>query len=267
MRCIGHGGASALAPANTLRSLRLAAELGAEAVEFDVRLSRGRLIVAHTVLDGSRRCPALGDVVRWAAEEAPAHVGLVADLKTPGAELAAHRALDARGLLERTTFTSQCRSILDTLRREDPQARLAISVAGVVSRRVQRWTGWRAEVVQALRDGRYDGLMLHRGLVDERIVADVHAARATVDAWTVRDAANAVRLAALGVDGVVVTDPRIVHRPEHDRASRLRANGQRRAPRTSAAPAAPAATVAAAMPASAAARARLTDAGASGRCS
>jgi glycerophosphoryl diester phosphodiesterase family protein len=221
------------------------------------------LVLAHTALHGSHRCASLDDIVRWASDAAPAHLCLVVDLKTRGAEIAAHRALSARGLLGRTTFTSQCRPILDSLRRADPEARVAVSLAGVVSRRLHGWVAWRREVVDALRAGRYDGLMLHRRLVDGAIVSEVHAAGATVDVWTVRDADEAMRLAGLGVDGVVTTDPQIVVRAVAGAPPRPPAGDQRRRIARAARP--PAVTVAAAMPASAPARARLTDAGASGR--
>ena len=47
-RVIGHRGASAYAPENTLASIRKAAELGARWVEFDVRLTRERdLVLMH----------------------------------------------------------------------------------------------------------------------------------------------------------------------------------------------------------------------------
>ncbi len=48
MKLIAHRGASALAPENTLAAVRLAAELGADGVEIDVRLTRdSQLAVLH----------------------------------------------------------------------------------------------------------------------------------------------------------------------------------------------------------------------------
>src|SRR5919206_228555 len=46
---VGHRGAAALAPENTLRSLELAVELGCDMLEFDVlALSDGTLVLAHS---------------------------------------------------------------------------------------------------------------------------------------------------------------------------------------------------------------------------
>ena len=45
---IGHRGASALAPENTLAAFALAIQEGADGIEFDVRLSRDRApVVVH----------------------------------------------------------------------------------------------------------------------------------------------------------------------------------------------------------------------------
>jgi glycerophosphoryl diester phosphodiesterase len=54
MKIVAHRGASAQAPENTLAAVRRAVELGADAVEVDVRLTRdGRLAVLHD--DDTRR--------------------------------------------------------------------------------------------------------------------------------------------------------------------------------------------------------------------
>src|SRR5205807_8639534 len=51
---IGHGGASALAPANTLASFDMAREIGVDTVEFDVRCWRGEPVLGHTRFDAPR---------------------------------------------------------------------------------------------------------------------------------------------------------------------------------------------------------------------
>ena len=48
MLVIGHRGAPALAPENTLPSFMRAIELGVDYIEFDVRASKdGRLVIMH----------------------------------------------------------------------------------------------------------------------------------------------------------------------------------------------------------------------------
>jgi glycerophosphoryl diester phosphodiesterase len=211
VRCIGHGGASALAPANSLRSFELAARLGADAVEFDVRLARGRLLLAHTALDALRPgCLELEPALRWLAGELDDRIELLVDLKTPGIEEAVVDGLRRHGLLDRALVSSQCPPILRRVRDVDRRVRTAISVAGWLSRRVQRWGRWRENVLAELRAGRYVALMAHRRLVDARLVESVRDAGAELHAWTVRGRADAAALTRLGVDGIVTTDPRLV---------------------------------------------------------
>ena len=208
---IGHGGASALAPANTLGSFALAADLGVDVIELDVRLFRGRLLLAHSILDAVRPgCLELDEALRWVAGELDGGLELIVDLKTPGTEQAVIDALTRHRLLTRAVLASQCPPILARARATSPRARLGISVAGRLSRRVQRWGQWRDEVLAELRAGRYSALMAHRRLVDESLVEGVRAAGAQLHAWTVHTHEDAVRLARLGVDGIVAADPRVL---------------------------------------------------------
>jgi glycerophosphoryl diester phosphodiesterase len=213
MKSIGHGGASAFAPANSLRSFRLAEQLGADAVEFDVRLVHGRLLMAHTVVDGCRPgCVPFEEGIAWLAHELDRRIELVVDLKTPRIERPVLAALARHGLGDRVTLTSQCRPILARVRAIDQGARTAISIAGRASRVRQRWRDWRDEVVDELAAGAYDAVMVHRSLADPRLVELVHSAGAEIHAWTVRGAGQAEALTEMEVDGIVTTDPRLVPR-------------------------------------------------------
>jgi glycerophosphoryl diester phosphodiesterase len=207
--CIGHAGASARARANSLESFALAARLGADVLEFDVRLCRGRLLLAHTILDARRPgCLAVDDALRWLAREVDAQ--LLVDLKSPGIEDAVTAGLRRHGLAERAVITSQSRALLRRVREVEPRIRVAISVAGIVSRRIQRWDEWRHEVVAEVRERRYGAVMVHRRLVDAALVERVHDAGAELHAWTVSVRSDIAALAPLGIDGIVTTDPALV---------------------------------------------------------
>jgi glycerophosphoryl diester phosphodiesterase len=212
VRCIGHGGASGLAPANTLRSFALAVQLGADVVEFDVRLWRGRIVLAHTVLDACRRdCLELEPVLGWLAGEGLGRrTDLLVDLKTPGIGEPVVEALRRHGLLERSVLASQCPPILREVHGVAPEARTAISVGGRISRLAQRWVQWREEILADLRARRYVAVMAHHRLVDPQLVERVRDTGAELHAWTVRGQAAATALASLGVDGIVTTNPRFV---------------------------------------------------------
>jgi glycerophosphoryl diester phosphodiesterase len=207
---IGHGGASALAPANTLASFDAALDVGVDMIEFDVRASRGDLVLAHTVLHSR-----LGGGVRL--REALAHLSsrrfasieLNVDVKHPGCEARLLQELDRAGLTERTLVSSQVSEVLDRMRALDPRVHLGISVGGRVARVSRRWRDWRDQVLAGLITGRWEALMAQHRLVDDRLLADVQNRAGSLYAWTVNERPSIDRLRALGVHGITTSDPRL----------------------------------------------------------
>ena len=65
---IGHGGASAIAPANTIASFEAARRAAVDMIEFDVRVRGSRLLVAHLAPQARRRsCLTLDDALDYLA--------------------------------------------------------------------------------------------------------------------------------------------------------------------------------------------------------
>ncbi len=207
---IGHGGASALARANTLASFDAACEIGVDMVEFDVREWDGELVLAHTVLHARR-----GGNLRL--QEALAHlagrrfagVELNVDLKHVGCEAALLDHLRRASLLERTLISSQVPAVLDGVRALEPQARLGISIGGRLARVNRRWRDWRAGALAGLQTGRWEVVMAQHKLVDGRLLGDVNDRGGRLYAWTVNERAGIARLQALGVHGIATADPRL----------------------------------------------------------
>jgi glycerophosphoryl diester phosphodiesterase len=242
---IGHRGAAALAPENTLASFRAAVDAGVDLIEFDVlRLSDGELVVAHShdlyevshgAAKGSLGDRGLAEVRRLAPElptfddalsffvgEAP-ETGAHVDLKSPRAVVAVAAALERHGLLERTLVSSFHVSALRELARLEPRLRVGVSFPrdrlGFHRRRASGpivGAGLRGLRVATPRlvDGllnrsRATALVLHHGLVSAAAVARAHARGAPVVAWTVDDPADLARVVQAGVDAVVSNDPSI----------------------------------------------------------
>jgi glycerophosphoryl diester phosphodiesterase len=207
---IGHGGASALVPANTLASFDAALEVGVDMVEFDVRAHRGELILAHTIFHSR-----LPRNVRL--EEALAHlssprfeeIGLNVDLKRPGCEAALLHALRRWDLVERTLISSQVPAVLDHVRMLEPTARVGISVGGRVARMSQRWRDWRGQVLAGIASRRWDAVMAQHRLIDHTLLKDVSARSGRLYAWTVNERLGIERLLGLGVHGIATGDPRL----------------------------------------------------------
>jgi glycerophosphoryl diester phosphodiesterase len=242
---IGHRGAAALAPENTLRSFRAALDCGVDLVEFDVLdLESGELVVAHSnelfdVSHGTARgtvrdrslanlrqvCPELptfDDALRFFADTAPG-VGLHVDLKSPKAGPAVVAALARFELVERSFISSLHVRTLRALGSLEPRVRLGVTFPrdrlGIHGRRgfgaVERGglRGLRSIMPRLagmlLTRSGASALVLHHALVTAAVVRRAHSRGASVVAWTLEDPIDLARVDGAGVDAVVADDPGI----------------------------------------------------------
>jgi len=207
---IGHGGASALARANTLASFDAALDVGVDMLEFDVRAWDGDLVLAHTVLHARRGGNLrLQDALAHLAGRRFSDVELNVDVKHVGCEHALLDHLRRATLLDRTLISSQVPGVLDHVRALEPRARVGISVGGRLARLSRRWRDWRAVALAGIHTGRWDALMAQHKLVDGCLVGDVNDRGGRLYAWTVNERAGIARLRALGVHGIATADPRL----------------------------------------------------------
>jgi glycerophosphoryl diester phosphodiesterase len=207
---IGHGGASALAPGNTLASFDAALEVGIDMVEFDVRADRGELVLAHTLLDARRRrCVRLADALAHLASPRYSDVHVNLDVKHVGCESALLDALHRTGLGDRALISSQVAAVLDRVRALDPSVRTGISIGGRAARVSQRWQDWRAQVLSGLAAHRWDAMMAQHRLIDAHLLDDVAARGGRLYAWTVNEREAIRSLSTLGVHGITTADPRL----------------------------------------------------------
>jgi glycerophosphoryl diester phosphodiesterase len=240
---VGHRGAAAVAPENTLRSFERAIDLGVDFVEFDVfDLSDGTLVLAHS--DDLREVShgaAAGRVrrlslsqLREVAPELPTleealdffrsrDVGLHVDVKCRRHGAAVAAALRRHAVRDRAVVSSFWPSTLRELRRVDPELPVALTYPddryGLARRRPL--APLVPPTVKLL--GRFLPLrlprwldsvgaavaMLHYAVLSPAAVASCHARDVGVWAWTVNDAELLERVVELGVDGVVSDDPGI----------------------------------------------------------
>ena len=212
---IGHRGAPRERPENTLASFLRALDLGADAVELDVHATRDGVVVVHHdfVPRAVSSVPAL--VGRPIAELTAEQLGTFSVAGEPIPTLA--DVLDA--IASRATVYVEIKGraieqlVIATIARASRAG--SVPVHSFDHRAVARaraldssiasgilLVSYLVEPEHALRAARARDYWQEWSMIDEHLVRAVHAAKGRVIAWTVNEAEDARRLAAIGVDGI-----------------------------------------------------------------
>ena len=220
---IGHRGAAALAPENTLRSFRAAIEAGVDLVEFDViEIADGSLVVAHGPGDVGPDTPTLDEALRFFVDEAPG-IGLHLDLKLTRREQDVVGAIRRFDLAGRSFVSSYYLGTARAVAAIDGGVRVGLTIPRRIFRisdqgrgaplgRLALWTLRRVTpplVRPLLAVTRAHDVVLHHSLVTRSSVRAAHVRGAAVVTWTVDDPHILARVAEAGVDAVVTNDPLI----------------------------------------------------------
>jgi glycerophosphoryl diester phosphodiesterase len=251
-RLYAHRGASAELPENTLPAFARAVEIGVDALETDVHLSRdGQLIVAHDpgaarmtgaqaawadldladirrldagwgfVADSGLR-PFAGKAIRIPAFEEvldafPA-MRINVDIKGDGAVAVMLDLIRRKRADDRVTLASfQLRTLVE-VRRRGYGGETALSrgeVATLLGLPAVLWRQLPLTGTAAQVPVRAGRIRFDRAA----FIAKCHSIGLRVDFWTIDDRDQAARLLELGADGIITNDPRAL-RPVFDPASR-----------------------------------------------
>ncbi len=216
---VGHRGAAALAPENTLAAIEAAAACGADAVELDVVHG---LLVAHGP-EVPPEAPRLGDALALVAS-----LGLAVqlDVKLRGLERSIVELLRRHELVDRSFVSSFSLRILNAFAAAEPRlpraftypedrlgvtgrpvlgaaARPALAaLRALLPRRLPRW----------LRAAGASAATLNSAVVTPAAIDVCHRLGVAVYAWTVNEPALAIILVESGIDGIISDDPRIIPR-------------------------------------------------------
>ena len=208
---IGHRGAAALAPENTIASLALAVELDCDLVEFDVIELDDALVLAHSPEELPPEPATLDDALAFLA---PTGRGIHVDLKTPGTEAAIAQALRRHDVVGCSLVSSFRPASLRALALEEdlgrgltyPDDRHGISTRRLLAGLLRPGL---AVMRTMLAGAQATAAVLHVQVVSGTVVARCHALGIPVLAWTAVSAKQVSALHRLGVDAVIVDDPRI----------------------------------------------------------
>lgn len=221
---IGHRGAAASRPENTMAAVVKAIEDGADWVEIDVQeTADGEILVVHDsdfmkaagvplkVWDATMQDIAQIDIGTWfdpayAAERAPLlrdvlavakdRAGLIIELKYYGHDV---------------DLENRVIALVEAAGMQDQIAIMSLKYPAVQKMRALR-PDWRSGVLAATALGdlsRLEGdfLAVSAGRVSARLMAQAQVAGKDVYAWTVNDAVSMSRMISLGVDGLITDRP------------------------------------------------------------
>jgi glycerophosphoryl diester phosphodiesterase len=209
---LGHRGARKYAPENTLPALQLAIDHGCDGFEFDVRItSDAKTVICHDPryygLEVSRstytqleaKCPEDAHIptLEQVLKEFAASAFLDIELKVSGTESETLELLRQHPPQKGCVVSSFVPEVIEEL------ARLQASMSlGLICETSQQFSRWRDLPIAAV--------MLRHNITEAAVVDHLHEAGKQVFVWTVNRAPEMRKFAAMGVDGIISDDTKLL---------------------------------------------------------
>lgn len=210
---LGHRGARLYAPENTLPAFDLALDHGVDGFEFDVRSTGNRqsiichdprlnrlVVRKHTFKQLQSACasaeewpPSLEDILDRYARTAFLNIEVKVRGMEPLVARAVKRARPRRGYF----ISSFLPSVVRRLHAID--STLVLGALAQTRWQLRRWHILPVSYV-----------VPHYRLLSPRLIRKIHAAGKTVVTWTVNDPRKMLRAAAMGVDGIISDDTKLL---------------------------------------------------------
>ncbi|MBM7791347.1 glycerophosphodiester phosphodiesterase [Tenggerimyces flavus] len=212
---VGHRGSLGTEPENTLRSFRRAAEVGADMVELDLRVtSDGQLVVLHDH-DVARTTNGSGDISALTLAEAKqldagegeriptfaevldvVTVPVQAEIKAPAATAGTVELIRERNLLDRVWVISFIPEVLAETQRICPEAHRGLIFGEVPADAIQQARSLGAEV-----------LCVGISSLTPELAEECHSNGLDIYSWTVNSREQLVHALRCGADGVTSDFP------------------------------------------------------------
>jgi glycerophosphoryl diester phosphodiesterase len=216
---MGHRGAAALEPENTLLSIGRAIEIGVNAVEIDVRLSKDKeIVVIHDstvdrTTDGTgpvcsftvdelkkldagkgQRIPTLQEVIDFIDNK----VDLVIELKEEGTVESVFELIKKSNIEDTVYVISFWHRFVKTIKEMDSHIKTGVLLVGCpVDTCIATQTS-------------ADALVMNYSFIDMKFVQTAHKENLKVFVWNI-DKRNLLKpYADMGVDGIGTNDPRVL---------------------------------------------------------
>jgi glycerophosphoryl diester phosphodiesterase len=220
VKIMGHRGAAAIEPENTLRSFRRALTVGVAAVEFDVQLTKdGRLAVIHdetldrtTTGQGLVQDFTLAEIQRLDAghgEAVPSleqvfglvedKAYLVVELKQPDAASALLRFFREHQVFDRAIVISFWHPTLKAMKEQEPRLKTGVLMVGCP-----------ADPGGVARAASADALILQYAYVTRELVATAHSHNLLVYVWNIDDVNTLKPYLTMNLDGIGSNRPDVL---------------------------------------------------------
>lgn len=234
---IAHRGASYLAPENTMASVLLGWQLGADAVEVDIQLTHDNQIVVIHDKD-TRRVSGVDlkvsqssldelqklDVGRWkdqryAGEKIPLLEDIIKTIPKGkrlyieikcGQELLPHlnQAISRCGKRDQITFISFDLETLAETKTQFPDIPAYWMVGTKKDKVTNQYIPHNLDLIEKVRQHKIDGLNVHYAGVNETFMKAIRQAGQALYVWTVDNPQTAQHLIQLGVKGITTNRPK-----------------------------------------------------------
>ncbi|MDY6988702.1 MAG: glycerophosphodiester phosphodiesterase family protein [Thermodesulfobacteriota bacterium] len=219
MMIMGHRGAAALEPENTLLSISRAMEIGVDAVEIDVHLSRDNEVVVihdstvdrtsngsgpvctYTLADLKKLDAGKGETIPTLQEVVDLidkRVKLVIELKEEGAEGQVVTLINENNLVDNVYVISFWHKLVKRVKELEEGIKTGVLLVGCP---VDTSVATQASA---------DALVMRYTFVDKPFVEMAHKEGLKVFIWNIDDPTLVKPYAHMGVDGIGSNDPRVL---------------------------------------------------------
>ena len=213
---IAHRGASAYEPENTLRSFKRAFELGADMIEFDVRLSRDRhLVIMHdekvdrttngeglvkdkTVSELKKLDAGMGESVPTLEEVialGKGKIGFVIELKEPGTEEGVISLIKENNLIEHVFIVSFNQNLLKRVKDLESKVKTGLILLSST------------DPIRLAKECQADTVAPFHDFITVDLIEKAHQNNLKIITWTVDNRGEAESLRDAGIDGIVTNKP------------------------------------------------------------
>jgi glycerophosphoryl diester phosphodiesterase len=219
MIIIGHRGAAALEPENTLLSIKRAMDIGVDAVEIDVHLSKDKELVVIHDATVDRTTSGTGPVSSYTVQEIKRldagkgeaiptlqevinlidkRVMLIIELKEEGTERSVVDLIAKNNLFDKVCVISFWHRLVKTVKEMDNRIKTGVLLVGSP---VDTCIATHASA---------DALVMKYTFVDREFVEIVHKTGLKVFIWNIDDRDLLKPYVGMGVDAIGTNDPRVL---------------------------------------------------------